>query len=450
MKKLISTVLLLTLLSTLALAPAISLATPTEENETEVAQITETPAVPPEAETPTPPTETETPTPPTETEMPEEIDYEPAIAEYEKWSRAAERAFIDLVPDIASPAVILIEKETGTVIFEKNADEIREPASVTKIMTTLLVIEALEAETISLRDVVTTSEYAASMGGSQIYLRENEQMTVHELLKASVVSSANDAAVALAEHIAGSEEAFAELMNARAAELGMKHTTFTNSSGLLESDTHRTTARDIAIMSRELMEHDMVRKYTSIWMDSLRDGETVLVNTNRMIRFFEGATGLKTGFTQAAGHCLAATAKRDGIEYIAVVLGASSSNDRFKDARNLLSHAFVTYTTVPAGPDEVLLPIKVDLGREQYIQPEVDGPELLLVTRKDAPQLTKTLTVAEKLLAPVSVGDEVGTLTISSGDTVLAEIKVVASQESARLGWGEIYAKFMELLFVTN
>ena len=372
-----------------------------------------------------------------------------AAAETAAWSYlGAEEAFTGVMPALSSPSAILIERETGTVIFEQNADEIREPASVTKIMTILLVIEALESGQIALTDVVTTSAHAASMGGSQIYLKQNEKMTVHELLKAAVVNSANDAAVALGEHIAGTEDAFVALMNARAEQLGMTNTHFTNCSGLLESEEHRSTARDVATMSRELMDHPQVREYTTIWLDSLRGGATALVNTNKLVRFYDGATGLKTGYTSTAGHCLAATAERDGIEYIAVTLGEKSSAERFENAKAMLSYAFGAYTTVVARPDAALLPIPVELGRTQYIQPEVVGDERLLVTRADAAKLTKTVTIANGLLAPVAVGDELGTLTIKAGDEVLAELKIVAGQDSERLSWGEIYAEFVELLFV--
>jgi len=361
-----------------------------------------------------------------------------------------EEVFTGVAPEISSPSALLLERETGVVIFEKNADEPREPASVTKVMTILLVMEALEAGTITLKDEVVTSSHAASMGGSQIYLREREKMTVHELLKATVVNSANDAAVALGEHIAGSESSFVAMMNARAAELGMKSTNFTNCSGLLDSPEHVTTARDIAIMSRELMGHDAVREYTTIWIDSLRGGDTALVNTNRLIRFMDGATGLKTGFTAKAGYCLVATAERDGVEYIAVTLGDTNSNERFESARSLLSYAFSMYTTVTARPDEVLLPIRVDLGREDYIQPEAVGVEKLLLTRAQASALTKEVQMESVLLAPVAVGDEVGTLTLKSGDEVVAEIKLVASQASERLNWGEVYGRLVELLFVAG
>ncbi|MDR0906367.1 MAG: D-alanyl-D-alanine carboxypeptidase [Oscillospiraceae bacterium] len=361
----------------------------------------------------------------------------------------AEEVFTGAAPEISSPSAILVEKETGAIIFEKNADEQREPASVTKIMTILLTVEALEAEAIALDDKVVASAHAASMGGSQIYLKENERMTVHELLKATVVNSANDAAVALGEHIAGSESAFVAQMNARAAELGMTNTHFTNCTGLIKSAEHLTTARDIAKMSRALVSHTMIRDYTTIWQDHLRGGETELANTNRLIHYYDGATGLKTGFTNSAGYCLSATAERDGIEYIAVTLGDKTSNERFENSRTLLSYAFAAYTTVDARPDSVLPPIRVDLGKSAYIQPEVVGTEKILVERASAKDITKTLRLADKLLAPVNVGDEVGTLTITSGDALLAEVKIVASQSSEKLNWGEIYGKFIELLFVT-
>lgn len=360
----------------------------------------------------------------------------------------AEETIAGAVPEITSPTAILIEASTGNVLYEKNADDRRSPASVTKIMTELLIMEALEAGAISLDDTVTTSTHANSMGGSQIWLKVGETMTVHELLQAVVVNSANDASVALAEHVAGSEESFVSMMNARASELGMVNTHFTNCSGLLESDEHYSTARDIAIMSRELMTHDLIRDYTTIWMDSLRGGETALVNTNRLVRFYEGTTGLKTGFTSTAGSCLAASAKRDGVEYISVTLGDSSSQNRFEAARQLLNYAFATYTVIPATPDSVLTPVKVDLGEERYVQPEVSGSGGILVNRADAGSVTKTVTIANQLLAPVNAGDEIGRLVMQIGDRVIADLPIVAANSSGRLGWGDIFAKFLSMLFV--
>jgi D-alanyl-D-alanine carboxypeptidase (penicillin-binding protein 5/6) len=380
-------------------------------------------------------------------DAPAEIPAEVDSADYVPGEAAAQDAIAGAEPVVAAPSAILIEKKTGTVIFEKNADERREPASVTKIMTLLLVVEALEEGAISLEDKVTCSAHAASMGGSQIYLREGEVMTVHELLKATVVNSANDAAVALGEYVAGSETAFVAKMNARAGELAMGQTIFTNCTGLLESKAHRTTARDIATMSRELIGHEMIREYTTIWMDSLRGGATELANTNRLIHYFDGATGLKTGFTTAAGYCLSATAERDGVEYISVTLGDKTSNDRFESARTLLTYAFAAYTLIAAEPDAALAPVKVELGKTRYIQPLVEGEPWLLVSRAELRTLTKTLEMPEKLTAPVAAGDEVGSLTIKSGEKVLAQVKIVAGEDSARLRWVDIFAEFLRMLF---
>ena len=379
------------------------------------------------------------------TEIFGEIDI--ADIDIEAFSDASE-ALAGAVPQITAPTAILVEASAGSVLYEKDADAKRSPASITKIMTELLIIEAVEAGAMSFDDEVTTSTRASSMGGSQVYLREGEVMTADDMFKAVVMNSANDASVALAEHLAGSEESFVSMMNARAAELGMTNTNFTNCSGLLESDEHYSTARDIAIMSRELLEHDIIREYATIWMDSLRNGETMLANTNRLVRYFEGTTGLKTGFTSTAGSCLAASAKRDGVEYISVTLGDASSKERFESARQLLSYAFATYTVIPATADSVLLPIKVDLGEERYIQPAVLSDGGILITRAEANQVTKSVTIANQLLAPVSEGDEVGRLVVRVGDRVIADLPIVAVNSSARLDWGDIFAKFLSMLFV--
>ena len=360
----------------------------------------------------------------------------------------AREAVAGVVPEITAPTAILIETTTGNVLYEKDADARRSPASITKIMTELLIIEAIEAGLMSFDDEITASRQASRMGGSQIYLREGETMTARDMFKSVVVNSANDAAVALAEHLAGSEELFVASMNARASGLGMLNTNFTNCSGLIESDEHYSTVRDIAIMSRELLRHDMIREFTTIWMDSLRGGETMLANTNRLVRYFEGTTGLKTGFTSTAGSCLAASAKRDGVEYISVTLGDTSSQERFENARLLLSYAFATYTIVPATPDSVLPPIKVDLGETRFVQPEVYSAAGIHLTRAEASQITKSVTIASQLLAPVNVGDEIGRLVIQVGDRIVAELPIVAANSSARLDWGDIFAKFLSMLFI--
>jgi D-alanyl-D-alanine carboxypeptidase (penicillin-binding protein 5/6) len=267
-----------------------------------------------------------------------------------EWEAAASLTSVDDVSANAASA-LLMEKETGKVLYEHNPHERLAPASVTKIMTLLLVAERLDSGLLGLGDMVTVSAHAAGMGGSQIYLEEGEQMTVEELLKAVAVASANDAAVALAEQVAGSEGAFVDMMNSRAMELGMKDTVFANCSGLPSEEEHFTSAYDIALMSRELLKHPFIKKYTTIWMDTVRRGEFGISNTNKLVRFYKGTTGLKTGFTEKALYCLAASAERDGVEYIAVIMRAETSDIRFESAKLLLNYAFATYTLVSVMPD---------------------------------------------------------------------------------------------------
>ena len=271
--------------------------------------------------------------------------------------------------EVSAPSALLMEKETGTVLFAKNEHEKLEPASVTKIMTLLLTMEAIDGGTLRYEDTVTASPHACSMGGSQIWLKEGERLTVDEMLKAVCVVSANDCAVALAEHLAGSEEAFVERMNRRAAELGMNDTTFKNACGL-PVEGHVTSAYDIALMSRELMlRHPDIRRYTTVWMDTLRDGASSLVNTNKLVRFYDGTTGLKTGSTNAAGYCISATAERDGMELIAVILKGKTSPERFADAQTLLNYGFASYALKTVIPDEPLPPVPVTLGTQATVQP---------------------------------------------------------------------------------
>ena len=261
---------------------------------------------------------------------------------------AAPETLRDDAIDIKAPSAVLMEKQSGEVIYEKNAHERMAPASVTKVMTMLLIVEAIENGDISLDDTVIASERAASFGGSCVFLEEGEKMSVHEMLKCISVVSANDCAVAMAEHLCGSEQSFVERMNARAEELGMKNTHFTNCTGLFDDREHYTSAYDIALMSRELIRHDLIKDYTTIWMDSIRNGEFGLSNTNKLVYYYEGCTGLKTGFTSLAMYCLSATAMRDGVEYIAVIMHAESVDSRNNDAKALLNYAFANYTVSPA------------------------------------------------------------------------------------------------------
>ena len=329
-----------------------------------------------------------------------------------------------------APSALLMEKQTGTVLFAKDEHTPREPASVTKVMTLLLTMEAIDSGALSYDDVVTGSAHAAGMGGSQIWLKENEQMTVRDLLKAVCIVSGNDAAVALAEHLAGSEDAFVERMNARAQELGMNDTHFVNCTGLPAAG-HLTSACDIALMSRELiLHHPDIRQFTTVWMDSLRGGESMLVNTNKLIRFYDGATGLKTGSTGSAGYCLSATAEKNGMELIAVVLKGKTSDERFSDAKSLLNYGFSTWSLVTVTPDEVLPPVPVMLGVRGTVQPVLTSENTLLVEKTLANGLTKEVALAESVAAPVYAGDTLGQLTVrdAAGNTV-AELPILAGED---------------------
>lgn len=348
--------------------------------------------------------------------------------------------------ELHAPSAILMDAATGTVLYEKNADERREPASVTKIMTLLLVMESLEAGQIGWEDRITASASAAGKGGSQIYLEEGEQLSMDELLKSVVVSSANDCAAALAEHVAGSEAAFVGQMNARAAELGMRGTHFVNCTGLddePEAREHLTTARDVAIMSRELLKHDAIRRYTTIWTDSVRDGAFGLSNTNKLVRFYRGTTGLKTGYTSAAGHCLSASASRDGIELIAVVLGADSSTHRFEDAKALLNWGFANFALIRPDDGVQLEPIPVDLGTLEAVTPVLDRPGPILLEKSRAASVSRELELPERLEAPVEAGQILGTLRIKAGDQLLAELPLTAAAPVPRLGFLEIWLKLL-------
>lgn len=319
---------------------------------------------------------------------------------------------VSMSDSIPAKSALLMEQGSGRVLYENNPDEALPPASVTKIMTLLLVMEAIESGKISLQDQVTASDLAASMGGSQIWLKIGEQMTVDELLKAVSIASANDASVALAEHVSGSEMAFIDAMNTRAQQLGMENTHFLNCTGLDEPG-HVTTARDIALMSRELMKHSLVSEYSTIWMDSLRGGETQLVNTNRLVRFYKGATGLKTGTTSGAGSCLSATATRDGLSLIAVVMGCPTSDERFASARGLLDYGFANYTSVtPPSVADQLTPVPVLHGVADSVMPvaEMQGSVVVEKLQKDA--LTQQITLASDVQAPVEAGQVLGMVEI--------------------------------------
>ena len=335
--------------------------------------------------------------------------------------------------EIAAPSAVLMEKSTGAVLYEKNAYEHLAPASVTKVMTMLLVAEAVADGSLTLDETVTASARAASMGGSQVWLEEGEQMSVGEMLKCVTVVSANDCCVALAEHMSGSEEAFVARMNARASELGLHDTHFTSCSGLSDSDEHYTCAHDLAVISRELIRHDMIKQYTTIWMDSIRGGKFGLSNTNKLIFYYPGATGLKTGFTSKAMYCLAATAERDGVEYIAVVLHAPSSAERFESAKALLNCGFGGYTLVAPEPPEAIAPVTVTLGEYDCVQPVLPADAAILIEKNRAGSLRYELSLPERVDAPVAVGQTLGILRVYAGEALLQEMPLQAEQAVGRL-----------------
>ena len=328
--------------------------------------------------------------------------------------------------EINAKSVVLLEPKTKTLLYENNKDERLAPASVTKIMSLLLIMEAIDGEKISYDTKVTASAHAASMGGSQIWLKENEVMTVDELLRAAVIASANDATVALAEAVAGSEETFVEQMNAKAAQMGLKNTHFVNACGL-DANDHYTSAFDVAVMSAELLGHEGIKKYSTVWMDALRNGKSELVNTNKLVRYYSGATGLKTGTTSKAGCCVSATAERGGLSLVAVVMGAKTSNERFAGAKKLLDYGFANWSfcQVQAKP-ELLTPVPVKGGLQKQIQPEAAGSLNLLLQKGKNAEITQTVTLPESLNAPVLTGQEIGKITLSQNGKQLGEITIIS------------------------
>ena len=337
--------------------------------------------------------------------------------------------------EVASPAAILMDSQTGKILYEKNSHEVRSCASITKVMTMILVMEALDSGKIKLTDTVSASEHAASMGGSDIWLKAGETMTVDEMIKAVVVASANDAAVALAEYISGSEDLFVAQMNEKAQGLFMGDTVFKNCNGL-DEDGHVTSANDVAIMSRELIKHPKIFEYTSIWMDYLRDGKTQLVNTNKLLKSYNGITGLKTGTTNAAGCCISATAKRGNLSLIAVVLGGKTGKERFKDASTLLDFGFANYNMMePTVSEDIFEPIKVLNGMKQYvnIKAEVDGN--ILVKKGKEHSVEHMIELVSQITAPVHVGQIVGHLIYKINDETVAEYDVTATEDIGEINF---------------
>ena len=349
--------------------------------------------------------------------------------------------------NVAAKSAVLMDVATGSILYEQNPHEALAPASVTKVMTMLLIMEAIDSGKIGWNDSVTASEAAAAKGGSQIYLKVGETMSVSDMVKSISVSSANDCACAMAEHLAGSESAFVDLMNARARELGMTDTRFVNCTGLDDSPeaaNHRTSAHDIAMMSRELLKnHPDIKKYTTIWMDTVRNGAFGLSNTNKMVRFYDGCTGLKTGFTSSAGYCLSASAQRNGMELIAVVMGSATSAERFAAAKSMLDYGFANFALyTPEIPENAA--VSVTLGKSSVISAVPAESPQLLVEKNQVSSITTEVELEPSVSAPVSAGQRLGTLTIQYQGQVLREIPLIAEEAVARLTWGDLTVKILQ------
>ena len=354
---------------------------------------------------------------------------------------------IDL--DIKAKSCLLMELESGAVLYAENEHEALPPASVTKIMSLLLVFEAIDQGRITMEDVVQVSEYAAGKGGSQVYLEAGEQMTVHELIKCVAVASANDATTALAEYIAGSEDAFVTMMNERAEQLGMTDTVFLNCTGLDDDGSNMTSAYDIARMSQALMGHEAVFAYTTIWMDSIRDGAFGLSNTNKLVRFYSGTTGLKTGSTSNAGFCISATAKRHDMHLIAVIMGSESSAVRNEQAKKLLDHGFANYAVVHIPQQSGFEPVPVEGGQAEYLTPYMEQEQLtLLVGKTEKNNIECRVSLAERVTAPVEAGQTLGKLEYYCGDKLLYTVTLVAEHGVERVNFGFLFGKCLRMLLL--
>ena len=349
---------------------------------------------------------------------------------------------------LSSASALLMEQETGTILLQQNAHQKLEPASVTKVMTLLLVMEAVDSGRLSLDESVPVSAHAAGMGGSQVYLKEGERLSVSDLIKCVAVVSGNDCAVALAERLSGSESAFVEQMNQKAQALGMEDTHFVNCTGL-PAPGHLTSAYDIALMSRQLLlHHPDIRQYTTIWTDSIRNGAFGLTNTNRLIRFYDGATGLKTGFTASAQYCMSAAAQRNGMELIAVVMKAPTTAQRFQDASCLLDYGFANYALLTPQPEGPLAPIDVLLGQSKTVQPQLQRECRLLVEKAQADQITTRVDLARDVQAPVDPGQTLGQFQVYVGEQLRDTVPIVAAQGVERLSVPGLFSQlFRRLLF---
>ena len=349
--------------------------------------------------------------------------------------------------EVPAKSAVLMDVATGTILYESNAHTPLPPASVTKVMTMLLIMEAIDDHRIQWDDTVTASETAAAKGGSQIYLKVGETMSVSDMVKAIAVSSANDCACAMAEHIAGSESAFVEMMNNRAKELGMNDTNFVNCTGLDDDDAaknHKTSAHDIAIMSRALLKyHPDIKKFTTIWMDTVRNGTFGLSNTNKLVRFYSGATGLKTGFTSSAGYCLSASAQREDMELIAVVMGSETSKDRFNACKTLLDYGFANFSLVqPAVDANTDIPVK--LGTLSSVKAVPNAQNALIIDKSQKKDISTEMTLEPEISAPVTKGQRLGTMTVKAGENILAEIPMVAEHSVDRLTFWDLFVKVLK------
>ena len=351
-------------------------------------------------------------------------------------------------PEVAAKSALLMDVATGTILYESNSHTPLPPASVTKVMTMLLIMEAISDGRISWDDQVTASEQAAAKGGSQIYLKEGETMSVSDMVKSIAVSSANDCACAMAEHLAGSEAAFVEQMNTRAQELGMNDTHFVNCTGLddgPDGKNHLTSAHDIAVMSRQLLKyHPEIKKFTTIWMDTVRNGQFGLSNTNKLVRFYDGATGLKTGFTAAAGYCLSASAQREDLELIAVVMGCETSKDRFAACKSLLDFGFANYCLLTPATEDWSVP--VTLGKEAAVTAVPGQTTQLLLEKAQKQSVTTQVELEQQVAAPVSKGQRLGTLTVRAGEQILSQIPLVADRAVEKRTFGDLFWELIRRL----
>ncbi len=340
--------------------------------------------------------------------------------------------------ELEAPSAVLIDASTGRVLFDKAMHQVRPCASITKVMTLTLVMEAIDQGRLHLNDKVVTSAHAASMGGSDIWLEQGETMTVDEMIKATVVASANDAAVALAETVAGSEDEFVGMMNEKAKKIGMKETVFKNCNGL-DEEGHVTSAYDVALMSRELLKHPKILEYSGIWMDELRGGKTQLVNTNKLLKSYKGITGLKTGTTSKAGSCISATAERDGVSLIAVVLGCSTGKARFSDASALLDYGFDGYRMyTPTLPDEMPPELPVKNGMDDSVSLSADVSKQLLVSKSSVSSIVCDIYLPSQLDAPVKKGEVIGKLIYKNGSDRIAEYPVTAAEDIKEVNFGDV------------